>query len=160
MNQAHLHITLVHIPVVLMPIGCIVLLVGARIRSRPVSVVALSLLAFAALVAVPASLLGEGAEEIIEHLPGVSEDLIEKHEEAADIAFWVTALGGLLSVLALGALQFGASWFGSLSKLVIAVSLAASILLGYAAMQGGEIRHPEISRGFSGCSLWAQGVWC
>jgi len=142
-NPAHLHITLVHIPVVIVPLGFAILLLAWLRRSGSLSQVALSLLVVATVAAVPAFLLGEGAEEIVENQPGVSESVIEEHEEAADVAFWCTVVTGVVSVVALFGLRRQASWQPAIAKLSLALALAASCTLGFAAQQGGKIRHPE-----------------
>jgi|688.fasta_scaffold09166_4 uncharacterized membrane protein len=143
MNAAHLHVTLVHIPVVVVPLGAAILAVGLARRNSAVSSTALSILLLAAIIAVPAFLLGEGAEEIVEHLPGVSEDLIEEHEEAADIALWLTVASGLLSLSSLVACKLMLSWSKRAMIATLPISIAAASLLSYAAFQGGKIRHPE-----------------
>lgn len=147
MNAAHLHIVLVHFPLVLLPVALTVLVGGALLRNRAIKGVALALLVFAALVTVPAFLLGEGAEELVEHLSGVSEQLIEEHEEAAEIAFWLTNMVGALSLAALFGMWRRAIWFGTLLKVVVVAALVASVALFYAGYQGGEIRHPEAYTG-------------
>jgi len=143
MNEAHLHITLVHIPVVVIPLGFLILLVGTLRKNVAVSRVGLSVMVLATLIAVPAFLLGEDAEEIVEHLPGISEDTIEAHEEAADIAFWFTVATGLTSLVSLYALKVSAAWRTLVINAALTLSLVASCALAYAANQGGKIRHPE-----------------
>lgn len=143
MNAAHLHITLVHVPVVLAPVGLVALLVGMRIRNRSVEGVALSMLVLAALVALPAFLVGEGAEELVEHLSGISEHVIEEHEEAAVVAFWLTNLLGVLSAVTLFGLWRVAGWIRWMKALVAIAAVIAGTSLFYAAYEGGKIRHPE-----------------
>ena len=143
MNAAHLHIVLVHYPVILLPIGLLIIVVGARLGNRSIEAVALSILVLAALVAVPAFLLGEGAEEIVEHMSGISEHLIEEHEEVAEVAFWLTSLVGVLSVAALIGLWRLASWTRLMIRIVVVAAVIASASLVYAAYEGGKIRHPE-----------------
>ena len=142
-NDAHLHIILVHIPVVLVPFACLTLLLGITRRNSTVTGVALSFLVVATLITVPAFLLGEGAEEIVEHLPGVSEHTIEEHEEAADVAFWCTVATGIVSLISLYGMKVAATWRTAAASLALLLSLGASICLTYAANQGGKIRHPE-----------------
>ena len=43
-------------------------------------------------------LTGEPAEEVVGHLPGISEQAIEEHEEAAEVAAIVTGFAGLLGL--------------------------------------------------------------
>lgn len=143
MNAAYLHITLVHLPIVLIPTAAALLAIGLWRKNISLTNVALSLCIVATLFAVPAFLLGEGAEEVIEHLPGVSEDLIEAHEEVADIAFWITVAGGLASIVSLGLRIAGSALYNTLVKVVLFILITASGALTYAAYEGGKIRHPE-----------------
>jgi hypothetical protein len=101
------------------------------------------MLVLAALVALPAFLLGEGAEELVEHLSGISEDLIEEHEEGATVAFWLISGVGGLSLAALGGLWRMTAWARLMIRLVMVTAVFASATLFYAAYQGGKIRHPE-----------------
>ena len=98
-----------------------------------------------ALAAVPVYLTGEPAAEMVENLPGVSEQIIELHEE------W--ALLSLLSAIATGVLAFGAlilkrfssANFARISMLaVLLLSFAAGAFMARTANLGGEIRHTEI----------------
>jgi hypothetical protein len=88
-------------------------------------------------------LLGEGAEELVEHLPGISEQVIEEHEEVATAAFWSTTVVGILSLATLVGLWRMASWARVARLSVIVAAMWASAALFYAAYQGGAIRHPE-----------------
>ena len=143
MNAAHLHLLLVHIPVVVVPLGCIVLLYGVRRDSLPITRTALTILLVASLIAIPTFLSGGEAEEIVEHLPGISEHLIEEHEEAADIALWLTLGVGVLSLLSLLAIRTGAALERALLRATLLLSCISSAALAYTANEGGRIRHPE-----------------
>ena len=143
MNAAHLHLLLVHIPVVVVPLACIVLLCGVRRDSLPITRTALTILLVASLIAIPTFLSGGEAEEIVEHLPGISEHLIEEHEEAADIALWLTLGVGVLSLLSLLAIRTGAALERTLLRATLLLSCVSSAALAYTANEGGRIRHPE-----------------
>jgi uncharacterized membrane protein len=143
MNAAHLHIILVHFPIVLLPTATILLAFALLRRQGTVATVALSLFVGASLCSIPAFLLGEEAAEIIEHLPGISEDTIEEHEEAADIAFWLTLfVGGIAASSILLGKRAPRVARGTLILLVVAGAVA-SASLAYTAYEGGKIRHPE-----------------
>lgn len=143
MNAAHIHLVLVHIPVVLIPLSALLLAWGL-VRTQPsVRRVGLGIALVASLVSVPAYLAGEGAEDIVEDRAGVSERAIEEHEEAAEIAFWLSLLllAGSLATFGLEARRHalaGRAYSGAL-----AIALLCSGSLGYAANLGGRIRHPE-----------------
>lgn len=143
MNAAHLHIILVHIPVVLTPTAAVLLAWALFRRQSSVAAVALVLLVASTALCVPAFLLGGGAEEVIEHLPGVSEDLIEEHEEVADIAFWLSVAVGIGSLVMLAARDRAPKLYSVGVKGILALSVVASGALAYAAFEGGKIRHPE-----------------
>lgn len=143
MNAALLHITLVHIPIVLIPLGALLLAIAHMRSSVSVARVALGILIGASVVAVPAFLLGEGAEEIVEHLPGISETFIENHEEVAEVALWVTVATGIASLITWVAIARGAFLERALLAVTFLLSCTASIALTYTAYLGGAIHHPE-----------------
>ena len=89
-----------HIPVLGTAFGLALLAWALFKRSEELKRVSLGVLVIVALFAIPAYLTGEPAEEAIEHLPGVNEEAIEEHEDAAKFAF--------AGVLVLGAVALGA----------------------------------------------------
>ena len=103
MSLLHMHLLLNHFPV----IGTIIViaLFGVAIlwRNNSVARVSLGLLASLGAIALLVYFTGEPAEESIEHLPGFSETITERHEEFALAATIVLAS---VSALALGALLF------------------------------------------------------
>lgn len=143
MNAAYFHIVLVHLPVILMPLGLIFLVLGHLKHSIALARTALGLLIVASIVTIPVFLLGEPAEEIVEHIAGISHDVIEAHEEAAAVALWLAVITGLVSVFAWWAIATGSA-LERLSLIVTTcITLITSISLAYTAHQGGKIRHPE-----------------
>ncbi len=143
MNAAHLHIILVHLPIVLVPTATIVLIFALLKKQGSVTNVALSLFVAASLFAIPAFLMGEDAEKMIEHLPGISEDTIAEHAEAADTAFWLSlAVGGAAMCGLVLRKRFPHLIQTALKVLVVAGALTSGSL-AYTAYEGGKIRHPE-----------------
>ena len=114
---------------------------------------ALGIFVFSALASIAALLTGEGAEEVVESIQGISETLIHVHEEAAEIFFALTLVLGAVSivaaVLAWKKLRFVR--YGYLAVLVI--GLAAGAAASYAGTTGGEIRHSEIRQSLSRIDL-------
>ena len=143
MNGAHLHLLLNHIPVLGIIFGLLLLAYGMIGKKQDLIRTSLGVFVLAALVAIAVYLSGEQAEEVVEHLAGISEAIIESHEEAG----WLALLGaGALGLLALA----GLLWFRkrempqgfALATLVVA--LIVSGWMGYTANLGGKINHPEI----------------
>ncbi len=87
---------------------------------------------------------GEPAEDGVKGLPGVSKQIIEKHEEAASVAFTGLVVVGVVALVGLLVFRRGRavpSWF---SSLVLAVALIVVSLMSWTANLGGQIRHTEI----------------
>jgi len=149
MNPAHIHLIVNHLPVVSVLFAIGFLTLGLVRKRDGLLVSGLVICIVVGLTAIPAFLSGEGAEEIVEDLPGVSHDLIHEHEETAELAFYF-ALG--LGIIAAGVLIGGARKASRKKPgalLVLFVALITTVLMAQAANSGGEIRHPEIRDTFS-----------
>ncbi len=144
MNAPHLHLLLVHIPIVLVPTGLLMLLFAIYFKHEVVRRVALVLFTAAAMVTIPTFLIGEEAEEAIEDLPGISERTMHDHEEAAEVALWLTVILGALSGLTLiGTRTPKLEVMGRLTPVILVVAVASTAALAFTGNQGGKIRHPE-----------------
>ncbi len=144
MNQAHLHLLLNHLPILGTLFGILVLLTGFLLKHETVKRTGLGLFVFAAVSAIPAFLTGEGAEEVVEGLPGVGENLIERHEDLANYFLWTVIGLGMLSLATFYA-TFRAWKAASLFYVItLIVSFGAMVFAYQAGTSGGEIRHTEI----------------
>jgi uncharacterized membrane protein len=148
MNAAHLHIILNHFPVIGLVFTAAVLAAALLQRSEELARVGAVCLVFLALVALPVYLTGEPAEEVVEHLPGISGQTIERHEEAATVALvliealGVIALGGLVAFRRQGTLP---RW---LAALLFALALVGMGWAAWTSYLGGQVSHPEARPGF------------
>lgn len=148
-NAAHLHLILNHFPIVGVFYAFMLLLFSLIKKHEVVARTGLALLVLSALFAIPTYLSGEEAEEVVEHLPAISEHKIEEHEEAAETAFIAIEILGFLALLDL-IFSFRVAEGASIAyrrKLILVFTLAALGLVANAARLGGEIRHPEILKG-------------
>jgi len=147
MDATHLHLLLNHFPIIGSLLGVGVMAYGYITSSEQVKKAALWTWFVMALIAIPVFLTGEPAEESVEGIAGVSEALIEEHEEAAELAIWLMEALGLLSLVTLIA-----GWSkNALSKPLVLVATVLS-LVTFGAMArtgylGGQIRHTEIRSG-------------
>ena len=147
MNAAHLHVILNHIPIVGVPIGLGLLVYGMIRRSTEVKRASLLVFIAMGVIAVPTFLAGQGAEDIVEHLPGVSHDVIENHEGAGTVALIVTASLGALSLFIL-LWSFRTATVSGLAAVVLLASAGAvSGWLAWTGNLGGKIRHTEFREG-------------
>lgn len=144
MNLAHIHLILNHIPLIGMGVTVLLLIVALLRRSKELTIVSLIFVVLVALWAIPVYLTGEPAEEIIEEMTGVSENLIEEHEEQAEAAFIVTEITGALALIALLVSLYSDRFRQKLAVLTLIALLISGGLMAWTANLGGKIRHPEI----------------
>jgi hypothetical protein len=144
MTWVHLHLLLNHVPV-LGTVSAVLLLAFALVRrSSELTRASLGAFVILGLAAGVVYLTGEPAEERVEHLPGVSERLIEAHEEAAFVAMV------LLAAFAVGALVVLLRYRGgrAIPRSVVVGALLLSLVptgaMAWTANLGGQIRHDEI----------------
>ncbi len=139
MNLAHVHLLLNHIPVIAIPIGLLFLLHSIWTENLPARKFSYLFLLVISLSAIVVYLTGEPAEEIIEHLPGVSEAFIEPHEEGGLIALIFTLIMGFAATVALLVPQEGKK--SRFARNAVLVTTLLSIgALSYTAYLGGKLR--------------------
>lgn len=146
MNSSQIHLALTHVPVILSIVSLAVLIVAMINKNDVLTKTAYYLLFFAGVFAVPVFFTGEGAEEIVEHLPGVSENIIEKHEDLGKVAFGsigVTAIVSLTGIL----LYTKSELRRFIKSLVLFLALASSGIMMVTAHLGGQVRHTEMRSG-------------
>jgi uncharacterized membrane protein len=144
MDAAHLHLLLTHFPIVGTIIGIGIMAYGQLSKNDEIKKVALGTFILMAILTIPVFLTGEGAEETVEHMAGVSEQLIENHEELAEIAIWLMGFLGILSLVNLFAIIKKFPFAKSISLITLIVSLGTFGLFAKVGSTGGEIRHTEV----------------
>lgn len=117
---------------------------GQFAKNEDIKKVALGTFIVMAILTIPVFLTGEEAEETVEHLTGVSEQLIKNHEELAEKAIWLMGLLGVLSMINFFAISKKFSFAKTLSLITLVVSLGTFGLFAKVGSMGGEIRHSEI----------------
>lgn len=145
MNWVHIHLMTNHVPVIGTVIGALIL--GYALWKDNADMKRFSLGYFVVLGAITILVFftGEPAEEAIEHLPGFSEAVMERHEKASVFAFVALLLVSALSLagLAIRSLRLPQRWF-YWRALMIGVVVTAG-LMGWVANLGGKIRHTEVT---------------
>ena len=138
MNLAHLHLLLNHLPTVGLG-AALALLLAARVK-KSVDLHQASFVAFflLGLVAIPAYLTGSAAQFVLKDQPGVSEQVVAAHQDAALLALILMEITGFVAWMALWRFR---RWHPT-AILVLAVLTFG--LMANAANIGGHIRHPEI----------------
>lgn len=144
MNGAHLHLITNHLPIVGVIIGSLVMIAGFILKKNQIKQTALGINIFAAITSLFAFFTGEGAEEVVEDLKGISETLIHHHEEHAELFFTLSLILGAISIVTL----FLSIKSNKYANYGFFISLVFSVVLIFVGKEvgtsGGEIRHIEI----------------
>lgn len=144
MNGAHWHLVVNHLPLIFPIVGIIVMVTGFISKSVVVKRTAFLIFILGVFASIAAMTTGEGAEEIVENISGVTKNYIESHEEAAETFALLSYILGGMSLIGLWA-SFKQK---NLSNIIAIVTLVFSFVLLFfgkqAATTGGEIRHTEI----------------
>ncbi len=153
MDAVHIHLVLVHFPIVGILFGLIILAIGLYKKNEVLQKTSLVILVLMALVTIPVFLSGEGAEETVEHLAGVSETIIENHEELAEVAIWFMEALGLLSLLGLVAIKKNLSIKNTVLISTLLFSIVTFGIFAQLGNLGGQIRHSEIRANKAGTQI-------
>lgn len=144
MNDAHFHLVVNHLPIIGVLIGFLVLSAGLILKKIQIKNTALGIFIFSALTAVIAFLTGEGAEEIVENLPSISETLLHKHEEYAELFLTMLLILGSVALITLFLQYKKLSFYKYGFIAVFLLSLTSLVISKYVGTSGGEITHIEI----------------
>ncbi len=146
MDATHIHLILTHFPIVGTLIGIAILIFGQFTDNKIIKKVAFITLITMAILTIPVYLSGEEAEDTVENIAGVSENIIEEHEELAEVAIWFMGLLGLFSLISYFAVEKEYSFAKLISIITIVISIATFGIFAKLANSGGEIRHSEIRK--------------
>lgn len=144
MNDAHWHLVVNHFPIIGSIFGLGILIAGLVLKNKTVLNTAYVIFIVAALFALASMTTGEGAEEMVEEMPNIGDQIIHEHEEMAEKLALVLYLLGAVSItgLVLNIKQHSKSRWMAYIALIVGV---VAVFLGRATgTTGGEVRHTEI----------------
>jgi|SRR5215831_7501483 len=147
-NLAHLHITINHVSVVLVPAALVLFAVATWQRSELLLRTGIVVAWVAAVFAIAAFLTGDAAADLVMSVETaqkkVLDPLVSEHDGAAGFA-----LGSALVVAAAGIWGWRRKGLGREVTLpLLLLSLWSTAVLFRTAQLGGRIRHPEARPGF------------
>lgn len=144
MNDAHLHMVVNHFPIIGTIFGLGVLVAGIFFKNNAIKNVGYVLFIVAAIFGAVSMATGEGAEEIAENLPSVTDQIIHEHEEMAEKLAIVLYALGLVSLIGLYMNIKNHAKANLISYLAVIIAVMGVFLGKQTGTSGGEIRHTEI----------------
>ena len=148
MTPAHMHLMFNHFPLIGSLLGLLLFAIARWRKSRDMEIAALILFVVAALFAIPTYLTGEPAEGIVEGLPTFSETALSPHENAAKLALIAAIVLGLVAAYGLWLERAKERLSNAMAAVVLVAGLIVAGLMGYTALLGGQVAHPELRTEF------------
>jgi uncharacterized membrane protein len=144
MNDAHWHLVVNHFPIIGTIFGLGILISGLVLKNKTAVNIAYILFVISAIFGFASMYTGEGAEEMVEDLPNVGDQIIHEHEEMAEKLAIVLYVLGTFSIAGLVLNMMNHSKAKLVTYVVLLISLAAAFLGKQTGTTGGEVRHTEI----------------
>ncbi len=144
MDLAHLHLLLNHFPTIGNIIGGGLFLVALITKSDELKRASLVILLGIALITIPTYITGNGAQDAMKSLPGISKSQMEAHEGAAFSAMLLMEVTGAFAWLGLWQFRRLAGIPNWNLAVILILTVVSFGLMTRASNIGGEIRHAEI----------------
>jgi uncharacterized membrane protein len=143
-SPAHWHLLVNHFPIILVMTGALFFILGFIMKKPWLHNAALLLTILAAIAGFIANQTGEGAEESVEELPGISHQSINIHENAAETGLTIILITGVIAVIT-ALVNMKNKKAGNIFMIIALIAtLGSSAYMSYVGLTGGEIRHSEI----------------
>ncbi|MCA9508217.1 MAG: hypothetical protein KC505_07355 [Myxococcales bacterium] len=144
-NGAQIHLMVNHIPVVGFLILTLCLLLTIFTHSGAIKRFILGLSVVIGLSALVPYWSGDSAEEVVEKFIKMDEQVVDRHEELAEISTVLSVITALFAACVL-ILERRYDWGIKLGyPLVFLIAVITTTFLGFTAHEGGLIHHPEIN---------------
>jgi uncharacterized membrane protein len=144
MNAAHLHLMFTHLPIVGLGMAVLINLYALINKSNELKKLTLWIYLMVGIFALFAYFTGDGAEEIIKTYPGISQDVIETHENMALFFFIGLMILAGVSMIGLYIIKTKEILLKKFNLYLLIVAILVSILAFETGSTGGKIRHSEI----------------
>jgi uncharacterized membrane protein len=143
-DSAQIHLALNHFPVAGMFFTAFLLAIGLIFKKRELILSGMLIAVISALAIIPMSLSGDGVEEIVEHKPGVTHELIHEHEEMGEKALIIFMVTGVLAISWFALRKSRPNWERKIEVVTFLLSIISALVIAQAAHLGGMIRHDEL----------------
>ncbi len=143
-DSAQIHLALNHFPIAGMFFTILLLAIGFFFKKRELILSGMLIAVVSGVAIIPMSLSGEGVEEIVEHKPGVTRELIHEHEEMGEKALVVFLITAVAAISWFIINKKKANWARKIEVTTLILSVVSALIVAQTAHLGGMIRHEEI----------------
>ena len=147
MNPAQLHLVFTHLPIVGLGFAILLNLFALVRKSEEIQKLSLWCYLLLGILALLAYITGDDAGKIMETYPGITENVIEPHENIALFFFIGLMATSALSVIGLYITKTRVNLLKRFSLYLLIAAILLSILAVKTGSTGGAIRHTEIKQG-------------
>jgi uncharacterized membrane protein len=143
-NWEHWHLLLNHFPIIGTIIALCLFVFAILAKNEEWKRASLGIFAFTAIMAILAFVSGNGAGLSLESRPGVTLQMVNRHEGAAELALFLMLITGALSLIALWEYRGDSRPSGWVIPTIL---LFAALTCGQMARTGnlgGVLSHPEV----------------
>jgi len=147
MNDAQLHLVFTHLPIIGLGFGILLNLVALIRKSEELQKLTLWYYLLLGVFALLAYLTGDDAGKMMQTYPGITEDIIEPHENFALFFFIGLMVTSALSMVGLYVTKTKMQFLKKFNLILLISALLLSILAVKTGSTGGAIRHTEIKQG-------------
>ena len=153
MNEAHLHMVVNHFPIIGTILAIGILIAGLLSKNRSIINTSYVLFVIGAIFGILSMNTGEGAEELVEDMPGIGWKIIHEHEELAEKMALLLDILGVLSLVGFYFQYKKNAKEKLVSYIILLIGLASLFVIQKVGTSGGEIRHTEIRKDFSNTNI-------
>jgi uncharacterized membrane protein len=133
-----------HFPIVGTIVAIGILIAGLLNKNQSIINTAYVLFIIGAVFGILSMNTGEGAEELVEDMPGIGWKIIHEHEELAEKMALLLDVLGILSLVGFYFQYKNNPKQKLVSYLLLVLSIASLFVIQKVGTSGGEIRHTEI----------------
>ena len=153
MNEAHLHMVFNHFPIIGTILAIGILIAGLLSKNRSIINTSYVLFVIGAIFGILSMNTGEGAEELVEDMPGIGWKIIHEHEELAEKMALLLDILGVLSLVGFYFQYKKNAKEKLVSYIILLIGIASLFVIQKVGTSGGEIRHTEIRKDFSNTDI-------
>jgi len=141
MDQTHLHLITNHLAIIGTLFAGIVLLIGLISNTVQTRIASFILMLISSIGGYITFKTGHEAEETVEHMKGISDYVIEQHEEFAEKALWFIILLFIASIVGLYAGKKNLTAEKKISWIILLIAFISFAIFAWTGYLGGQIMH-------------------